>query len=282
MDTASIRHRGVCGGDRNELKCQKENNKKSQRHKSKKFHWEKFCQNRKKRQKKRKKKTNDEKNQVEVEKTVSLTESPKRSLKNASKIWILKCKKHSRERDICIVFSIRRKGNRNRNEETKGKREQKGATKNFEICFYFITLHAVHGASGAPETMQNIVKWERTSSSIPIPDSPIHDPKPDRAEANFATRPPGVAAVASKCTSHKAQQQQQLDMYPPLAPALSLSHTHTQCLSLSFSVFVYRFGSRTSDPRSVAWSKSPAWVVRLSLAARAKCAASPWISRRAG
>lgn len=35
---------------------------------------------------------------------------------------------------------------------------RKGATKNFEICFYFITLHAVHGASGAPETMQNLVK----------------------------------------------------------------------------------------------------------------------------
>jgi len=28
----------------------------------------------------------------------------------------------------------------------------KGATKTFEICFYFITLHAGHGASGAPGT----------------------------------------------------------------------------------------------------------------------------------
>lgn len=75
---------------------------------------------------------------------------------------------------------------------------------------------------------------ERTSSSIPHSRFPIPDPKTDRAEANFATRPPGVAAVASKCTRHKAQQQQQLDMYPSLAPSLSpsLSHTHTQCLSL--------------------------------------------------
>jgi len=33
-----------------------------------------------------------------------------------------------------------------------GERPQKGATKTFEICFYFITLHAGHGASGAPGT----------------------------------------------------------------------------------------------------------------------------------
>lgn len=98
-------------------------------------------------------------------------------------------------------------------------RASEGATKNFEICFYFITLHAVHGASGAPETMQNIVKC---ASCPPPPTHRYRGSFWDRVSAAIRLglglilqRPPGVAAVASM---HKAQQQQ-LDMFP-------LLHTH--------------------------------------------------------